>query len=46
LSGQEEGEVRYPMNIYRGDRLTRPEEVEDERLIKADHDIWMLKAMS
>jgi hypothetical protein len=39
-------EVRYPMNVYRGDCLKRPEEAENGRLIRADHDIWMLKAMS
>ena len=38
------GQVRYPMNVYRGPRLWRPPEVEDGQLIKADHDIDMLKA--
>jgi hypothetical protein len=39
------GEVRYPMNVYQGQRLWRPREAEDGQLIKADHDIEMLKAM-
>ena len=36
------GEVRYPMNVYQGQRLGRPRE---GQLIKADQDIEMLKAM-
>ena len=40
------GEARYPMNVYRGKCLWRPHEAEDGRLIKADHDIEMLKAIS
>jgi hypothetical protein len=39
------GEIRYPMNVYRGSRLWRPPEAEDGQLIKADHDIEMLNAM-
>jgi serine/threonine protein kinase len=39
------GEVRYPMNVYQGQRLWRPHEAEDGQLIKADHDIEMLKTM-
>jgi len=39
------GQVRYPMNVYRGPRLWRPLEAEDGRLIKADHDIEMLNAL-
>jgi hypothetical protein len=39
------GEVRYPMNVYQGQRLWRPHGAEDGLLIKADHDIEMLKAM-
>ena len=39
------GEVRYPMNVYQGQRLWRPREAEDGQLIKADHDIEMLTAM-
>ena len=38
-------EVRYPMNIYRGQRLWRPREAENGQLIKADHDTEMLTAM-
>jgi len=37
------GEVRYPMNVYRSSRLWRPHGAEDGELIKADHDIEMLK---
>jgi serine/threonine protein kinase len=40
------GEVRYPMNVYRGQRLWRPHGAEDGKLIKADHDIDMLNTMS
>ena len=39
------GQVRYPMNVYRGSRLWRRLEAEDGRLIKADHDIEMLNAL-
>jgi len=39
------GEVRYPMNVYRGSRLWRPREAEDGQLIKADHDIEMLSTL-
>jgi hypothetical protein len=40
------GEVQYPMNVYRGQRLWRPHGAEDGKLIKADHDIDMLNTMS
>ena len=39
------GQVRYPMNVYRGQRLWRPLDAMDGQLIKAEHDIKMLKAM-
>ena len=39
------GEVRYPMNVYRGSRLWRPLEAEDGQLIKADHDSEMLNTL-
>ena len=34
------------MNVYRDSRLWRPLEAEDGQLIKADHDIEMLNALS
>jgi serine/threonine protein kinase len=37
------GKVRYPMNVYQGERLWRPREAMDGQLIKADHDIKMLQ---
>lgn len=40
------GQAQYPMNVYRGPRLWRPTGVEDGELIKADHDIEMLTALS
>jgi serine/threonine protein kinase len=39
-------EVRYPMNVYRGQCLWRPHGAKDGKLIKADHDIDMLNTMS
>ncbi|KAG1738714.1 hypothetical protein EDB19DRAFT_2039530 [Suillus lakei] len=39
------GEIRYPMNVYRGDRLWRPDGAKDGELIMAEHDIDMLHAM-
>jgi hypothetical protein len=36
------GDVRYPMNVYRGDRLWRPEGACDGELITTGHDIEML----
>ncbi|KAG1731694.1 hypothetical protein EDB19DRAFT_2007418 [Suillus lakei] len=39
------GRVRYPMNVYRGDRLWRPDGAKDGELIMAEHDIEMLHAM-
>ena len=39
------GEVRYLMNVHRGQRLWRPREAEDGQPIKADHDIEMLEAV-
>ena len=39
------GEVLYPMNVYRGQRLWRPREADDGQPIKAEHDIEMCKAM-
>jgi hypothetical protein len=39
------GEVRYPMNVYQGLRLWRPQGAEDGKLIKADHDIDMLNGV-
>lgn len=39
------GEVRYPMNVYRGARLWRPDGAKDGQLIKAEHDIDMLHSL-
>lgn len=39
------GEIRYPINVYRGKRLWRPAGAEDGQLILAEHDIQMLHAM-
>ncbi|KAG1849202.1 hypothetical protein F4604DRAFT_95669 [Suillus subluteus] len=39
------GQVRYPMNVFRGKHLWRPDGAEDGRLILAEHDIQMLHAM-
>jgi len=39
------GQIRYPMNVYRGKRLWRPDGAEDGQLILAEHDIQMLHAM-
>jgi len=39
------GEVFYPMNINKGPDLWRPDDVYDEALIKADHEIQMLHQM-
>ncbi|KAJ8580322.1 hypothetical protein M405DRAFT_778345 [Rhizopogon salebrosus TDB-379] len=39
------GEIRYPMNVYRGKRLWRPAGAKDGQLILAEHDIQMLDAM-
>jgi len=40
------GQAQYPINVYRGKRLWRPTGAEDGELIKADHDIEMLTALS
>ena len=37
------GEVRYPMNVYRGERLWRPDGACGGELITAEHDIQMLE---
>jgi tRNA A-37 threonylcarbamoyl transferase component Bud32 len=39
------GNIRYPMNVYRGDSLWKPDGAQDGQLILADHDIQMLDAM-
>ncbi|KAG2084900.1 hypothetical protein BD769DRAFT_1374621, partial [Suillus cothurnatus] len=39
------GQIRYPMNVYRGHRLWRPDGAEDGRLVMAEHDMEMLYAM-
>lgn len=39
------GEIRFPMNVFRGNRLWRPDGAEDGRLILAEHDIQMLHAI-
>lgn len=39
------GEIRYPMNVYRGSRLWRPDGATDGQLILPDHDIQMLDVM-
>lgn len=39
------GEVRYPMNVYRGARLWRPDGARDGQLIKAEHDMDMLHSL-
>ncbi|KAG2125667.1 hypothetical protein DEU56DRAFT_565712 [Suillus clintonianus] len=39
------GEIRYPMNVYRGGRLWRPDGADDGQLILAEHDIQMLHAI-
>jgi hypothetical protein len=36
------GEIRYPMNVFRGDSLWRPDGAEDGQLVLAEHDIQML----
>ncbi|KAG2125665.1 hypothetical protein DEU56DRAFT_715527, partial [Suillus clintonianus] len=36
------GEIRYPMNVYRGGRLWRPDGADDGQLILAEHDVQML----
>ena len=38
------GQVRYPMNVYRSQRLWRPLGAVDGQLIQADHDTKMLLA--
>ncbi|KAG1814235.1 uncharacterized protein BJ212DRAFT_1588298 [Suillus subaureus] len=39
------GEVQYPMNVFRGKHLWRPDGAEDGRLILVEHDIQTLHAM-
>ncbi|KAI0255336.1 hypothetical protein BJV78DRAFT_1179329 [Lactifluus subvellereus] len=39
------GEVRYPMNVYRGPGLWRPDGACDGELITVDHDIQMLERL-
>ncbi|KAG2116464.1 uncharacterized protein F5147DRAFT_568096, partial [Suillus discolor] len=39
------GETRYPMNVYQGERLWRPDGAEDGQLILAEHDMQMLHAI-
>ncbi|KAG1898721.1 uncharacterized protein F5891DRAFT_1129342 [Suillus fuscotomentosus] len=39
------GEARYPMNVYRGECLWRPDGVEDGQLIMPEHDMQMLHAI-
>ncbi|KAG1887287.1 hypothetical protein F4604DRAFT_1675279 [Suillus subluteus] len=39
------GEIRYPMNVYRGEHLWRPDGAEDGQLIMAEHDVQMLRAI-
>ena len=38
-------EVRYPMNVYKGPDLRRPEGAYDGELILAEHDVDMLNIM-
>ncbi|KAI0255340.1 hypothetical protein BJV78DRAFT_1350597 [Lactifluus subvellereus] len=39
------GDVRYPMNVYRGPGLWRPDGACDGELITVDHDIQMLERL-
>ena len=39
------GEAKYPMNVYVGPDLWRPNEVCDGELIRAEHDLQMLNAL-
>jgi hypothetical protein len=39
------GEAKYPMNVYAGPDLWRPDGVHDGELIKAEHDLQMLNAL-
>jgi len=39
------GEARYPVNVYKGRELWRPDGVDDKKLMTADHDIQMLEHM-
>jgi serine/threonine protein kinase len=39
------GEAKYPMNVYAGPDLWRPEVAYDGELIKAEHDLQMLNSL-
>lgn len=39
------GEAKYPMNVYAGPDLWRPEGACDGELIKAEHDLQMMNAL-
>ncbi|KAG1790462.1 uncharacterized protein HD556DRAFT_731545 [Suillus plorans] len=39
------GEARYPVNVYQGERLWRPDGAEDGQLVMPEHDMQMLYAI-